>query len=68
LLAPSFRSAVSWYQGNFEYQYALQAGNRRIDLDGKEVDTVTEQDQRDAEKYIAERKRLQRENNPNLAP
>jgi sRNA-binding protein len=66
LLASSFRSAVGWYQGNFGYQYALQAGARRIDLDGKEVDTVTEQEQRDAEKYIAERKRAQRENNLNL--
>jgi sRNA-binding protein len=67
LLAPSFRSAVGWYQGNFGYQYMLQAGNKRIDLDGKEVDTVTEQEQRDAEKYIAERKRVQRENHSNLA-
>jgi sRNA-binding protein len=67
LLAPSFRSAVGWYQGNFGYQYALQAGAKRIDLDGKEVDTVTEQEQRDAEKYIAERKRMQRENHQNLA-
>jgi sRNA-binding protein len=67
LLAPSFRSAVGWYQGNFGYQYTLQAGAKRIDLDGKEVDTVTEQEQRDAEKYIAERKRVQRENYQNLA-
>jgi sRNA-binding protein len=66
LLAPSFRSAVGWYQGNFGYQYALQAGAKRIDLDGREVGTVTEQEQRDAEKFIAERKRIQRENS-NLA-
>jgi sRNA-binding protein len=67
LLAPSFRSAVGWYQGNFGYQYTLQAGTKRIDLDGKEVDTVTKQEQRDVKKYIAERKRVQRENHSSLA-
>jgi sRNA-binding protein len=67
LLSPSFRSAVGWYQGNFGYQYTLQAGAKRVDLDGKEVDTVTEQEQREAEKYITERKRGQRENYQNLA-
>jgi sRNA-binding protein len=65
--SPTFRSAIAWYEGNFGYQYALQAGAKRIDLDGKEVDTVTEQEHHDAEKYIAERKRMQRENNPNSA-
>ena len=64
--SPTFRLAIAWYEGNFGYQYALQAGAKRIDLDGKEVDTVTEQEHRDAEKYIAERKRMQRENNLNL--
>jgi hypothetical protein len=66
LTSPSFRSAVEWYQGNFGYQYRLQAGAKRIDLDGREVGTVTEQEQRDAEKYVTERKRIQRENNLTL--
>jgi sRNA-binding protein len=66
LTSPSFRSAVEWYQGNFGYQYTLRAGSKRVNLDGREVGTVTEQEQRDAEKYVTERKRIQRENNLNL--
>jgi sRNA-binding protein len=65
--SPSFRSAIEWYKGNFGYQYRLQAGEKRIDLDGKEVDTVTELEQRKAEEYVAERKRGQRDNHQNLA-
>jgi sRNA-binding protein len=36
------------------YQYALQAGVRRIDLRGQEVGTVTEQEHRAAQKQIKE--------------
>lgn len=37
-------SAIAWYMKHFAYQYALQAGAKRIDLNGKEVGTVTEQE------------------------
>src|SRR5215467_2779524 len=47
-------SALSWYQSHFSYQYALEAGAKRIDLTGKEVSTVTEQEQRAAQIEIDE--------------
>ena len=53
-LAPDFKRAIKWYESHFAYQYALQAGNKRIDLNGNETGTVTEQEQHDAEKYIAQ--------------
>ena len=37
-------SAVDWYESHFSYQYALEPGRKRIDLNGKEVGTVTEQE------------------------
>jgi sRNA-binding protein len=37
-------TAVEFYQSNFSYQYSLYAGNKRIDLNGVEVGTVTEQE------------------------
>jgi sRNA-binding protein len=37
-------AGLHWYQSHFGYQYSLQAGARRIDLTGKEVSTVTEQE------------------------
>jgi sRNA-binding protein len=48
--------AVEWYQSHFSYQYALQTGASRIDLQGKEVSTVTEQEYRKAQKKIREDK------------
>jgi sRNA-binding protein len=42
-------SAVDWYRSHFAYQYALQAGAKRIDLRGQEVGTVS-----DAEQYAAQ--------------
>jgi sRNA-binding protein len=48
--------AVDWYQSHFGYQYALQAGVKRIDLHGKEVGTVTEQEQYAAQTKIKEDK------------
>jgi sRNA-binding protein len=47
---------VDWYESNFAYQYALQAGAKRIDLDGREAGTVTPMEQRNAELYVARRK------------
>jgi sRNA-binding protein len=48
--------AVNWYQSHFGYQYALQAGAKRIDLHCKEVGTVTEQDHYGAQNKIREDK------------
>jgi ProP effector len=50
------RQAIDWYQSSFGYQMALQAGVKRIDLNGRPVGTVTETEQNVARKYIAERK------------
>jgi sRNA-binding protein len=37
-------SAVEWYESHISYDYALSvAGSKRIDLNGREVGTVTEQ-------------------------
>jgi ProP effector len=51
-------AAVNWYESNFSYLYALQAGAKRIDLNGKEVGTVTELEQAAALKKIKERKKF----------
>jgi sRNA-binding protein len=48
--------AVTWYEQRFAYQYALQAGACRVNLDGKEVAVVTEQEYHAARRYIADRK------------
>ena len=48
--------AVEWYQSHFGYQYSLETGARRINLNGKEVGTVTEQEHLAAEKKIKEGK------------
>jgi ProP effector len=55
------RASIDWYQSHFAYQFALQAGARRIDLYGKPAGTVTEQEQRAALKYIHDRKQEKRE-------
>ena len=49
-------AAVDWYKSHFAYQYALQAGAKRVDLIGREAGTVTMAEQRSAEFYIAKRK------------
>ena len=48
--------AVDWYKSHFSYRYAVQAGAKRVDLDGGEAGTVTLAEQRSAESYIAKRK------------
>lgn len=58
-------SALDWYQNHFGYQYALEAGAKRVDLNGKEVGTVTEQEQRVAQIKIKEGKRRLSEKNRN---
>lgn|SRR5262249_29552529 len=37
-------AALDWYQGHFGYLYSLRAGAKRLDLNGNEVATVTEQE------------------------
>ena len=55
------QAAVSWYESNFGYQLALQAGVKRIDPKGRETGTVTEVEHRKAEQYIRTRKIEERE-------
>jgi hypothetical protein len=50
-------AALDWYTQHFGYHYALQAGVKRIGLDGKEVGTVTTLEEQKAKRYIAERKK-----------
>jgi sRNA-binding protein len=50
MLAP----AVDWYMSHVLYQYKLIQGAKRVDLTGKEVGTVTEQEEVEARKTIAE--------------
>jgi sRNA-binding protein len=57
------RAAVDRYEGHFGYLYALQAGTKRIDLDGKEVGTVTESEEAVALKKIKEGQKLLIERN-----
>ena len=45
-------SAVDWYESHLGYQYVLETGRKRIDLNGKEVGTVTEQEHLAAQKKI----------------
>jgi ProQ/FINO family len=62
-------AGVDWYMSHFGYQLALQAGARRLDLDGKEVSTVTEQECLNARKKVRDdRQRLNDWNNGTLAP
>ncbi len=55
------RAAIERYQSHFGYKYSLQAGVKRIDLNGNEDGTVSEQEQHVALKYIRERKQEERE-------
>jgi sRNA-binding protein len=49
-------AGIEWYMSHFGYQHALTAGAKRINLDGKEVGTVTELEERAAKKKITEGK------------
>jgi sRNA-binding protein len=57
--------AVDWYQSHFGYLYALQAGAKRINLHGKEVGTVTEQEHYAAQIQIKQAKQRLDERNRN---
>jgi sRNA-binding protein len=57
-------AAVDWYQGHYGYLKSLQAGSKRVDLTGKMVDTVTEQEQQNAQKRMQEIHELNKIRNP----
>jgi sRNA-binding protein len=46
-------AAVDWYKSHYGYQYALEAGAKRLDLNGKVVGTVTQTEADTAQKKIA---------------
>jgi sRNA-binding protein len=52
---------VSFYTASWDYEKVLQAGAKRIDLDGTEVGTVTMQEQIEAQKRVQAEKQLLRE-------
>jgi sRNA-binding protein len=54
-------AAVTFYQNDWNYEATLLAGAKRIDLDGKEVGTVTEQEQNEARKRVQAQKQQLRE-------
>jgi sRNA-binding protein len=60
--------AGDWYCSHFSYEYALVAGNERVDLDGKKAGTVTPLEQREALKRITARKQELRERERDTAP
>jgi sRNA-binding protein len=47
-------ASVDWYKSHISYQYNLETGAKRLDLDGKEAGTVTELEQRAARMEIVE--------------
>jgi sRNA-binding protein len=47
-------ASVDWYKSHISYQYNLETGAKCLDLDGKEVGTVTELEQRAARMKILE--------------
>jgi sRNA-binding protein len=50
-------AAVSYYTRDWNYEAVLQAGAKRVDLDGKEVGTVTETEAREARERVAAQKK-----------
>jgi sRNA-binding protein len=45
-------AAVSFYMGDWNYERTLLAGAKRLDLNGKEVGTVTKEEQIEAQKRV----------------
>src|SRR5207237_552325 len=54
-------AAVNFYTRDWNYERCLQAGVERVDLDGKKVGTVTEQEQIEARKRVEQQKAERRE-------
>jgi sRNA-binding protein len=58
-------AAVSFYLRGWNYEYCLQAGAKRIDLNGNEVGTVTETEAREASARVqAQKDELRKKRNP----
>ena len=47
-------ASVDWYKSHISYQYNLETGAKRLDLEGKETGTVTESEYHAAQKKILE--------------
>jgi sRNA-binding protein len=45
-------AAISYYTRDWNYEWKLEAGAKRIDLDGKEVGTVTKTEEREAKERV----------------
>jgi sRNA-binding protein len=54
-------AAISFYTRDWNYEYVLQAGAERIDLNGQKVGTVTEQEALEATKRVRAQKQERRE-------
>ncbi len=54
-------AALNFYTRDWNYEQTLQAGAKRIDLNGKEVGTVTELEEREARQRVLVQKRKIRE-------
>ncbi len=49
---------MEFYKGCYGYNYAIYHGKKRVDLDGNEVESVTQKERDAAMKHIQETKRL----------
>src|SRR5262249_58998408 len=47
-------ASVDWYKSHIGYQYCLETGTKCLDLNGKQVGTVTEPEHRAAQKKTQE--------------
>jgi sRNA-binding protein len=62
-------AAVEWYESHISYSHAMSvAGSKRIDLDGREVGTMTEQEAISARQKITELMRSETNNARCRAP
>jgi len=57
-------ASVDWYKSHIGYQYRLETGAKRLDLEGKETGTVTESEYHAAQKKILEIKEKMGSLNP----
>src|SRR6516225_7622776 len=54
-------AAISYYTKDWNYEWCLQAGAKRVDLEGREVGTVTQQEEREARERVQSQQRKIRE-------
>src|SRR5258705_9486141 len=62
-------AALAFYTHDWKYEWKLEAGAKRIDLDGKEIGTVTETEKREAKERVraARQEKNQTSNNIEVA-